>query len=291
MFNRLCIIGVGLIGGSLGRAARERGLCLSIIGAGREEDAENLRKAKALGVVDDYAFDIAEAADGADLVVMAVPVGASEGVFRALKSCWSAAAVYMDVGSIKGSVVEAAARVFGEAPANFVPAHPIAGAEKSGVEASHADLYRNKRVILTPLPQTDAWALGRVTAFWRAVGSEVSEMEVGHHDAVLAATSHLPHVVAYALVDMLGRRDETEEIFKYAAGGFRDFTRIASSDPQMWVDICAANRKEIVALIRQFGDELQKITAMLEVGALEQLYETFCYAKRARQRFLDQFEK
>ncbi|MEN8259274.1 MAG: prephenate dehydrogenase/arogenate dehydrogenase family protein [Pseudomonadota bacterium] len=291
MIDRLCVIGVGLIGGSIARAARERGLCREIIGAGREEDAENLCKALSLGVVDIFSVDLAEASETADYVVISVPVGENESVFRALRPAWSDRTVYTDVGSTKVSVVEAAKRVFGEVPANFVPAHPIAGAETSGVEAALADLYQDKRLILTPLAHTSSAALRAVSGFWQAIGCTVSEMTVEHHDAVLAATSHLPHVVAYALVDMLGKKDEKDEILQYAAGGFRDFTRIASSDPKMWLDICVANRNEIIDLLRQFINELNGMSSMLETGADRDLYETFCYAKNARQRFLDQFEK
>lgn len=291
MIERLCIVGVGLIGGSIARAARDNGLVREIVGTGREADIVNLRRAQSLGVVDSFSCDIAKACECADYVVIAVPVGASESVFRTLKSVWSERAIYTDVGSTKGSVVEAAKRVFGQVPPNFVPAHPIAGAEKSGVEAAMADLYRHKRLIVTPLGHTDSSAVARVRHFWEAIGCTVSEMTVEHHDAVLAATSHLPHVVAYALVDMLGKKDQKDEIFQYAAGGFRDFTRIASSDPHMWLDICAANREAIVDLLAQFINELSGIAEMLETGADQALFETFWDAKNARQRFLNQFEE
>lgn len=290
LFNKLCVIGVGLIGGSVAKAARARNLCAAIVGLGREEDRENLAEAQSLGVIDDYYFDAASALHGADLIVIAAPVGSVEAIFAALQEHWSASAVYTDVGSTKGNIVAAAQKVFGRVPRNFVPGHPIAGAEKSGVGAAQADLFQNKRFILTPLADTDSAAVQAVTRFWEALGASVSAMDIAHHDAVLAATSHLPHILAYALVDLLGRKDEQVEIFRYAAGGFKDFTRIASSDPAMWRDICIANRAEIAPLLLQLCDELQTVAALMERGDSQQLLEIFSYAKNARQRFLDQFE-
>jgi prephenate dehydrogenase len=290
MFNRLCIIGVGLIGGSIARAARLHGLARSIVGFGREQDSKNLETAKRLQVIDEYFFDIETALQGSDGVVIATPVGAIENVLVLLKPYWSKESVYTDVGSTKGNVIAAAERVFGMVPENLVPAHPIAGAEHSGVEASVDDLFLNKRLILTPLDHTEASALKIVTVFWERMGALVSVMDAGHHDAILAATSHLPHILAFALVDMLGRKDEQTEIFKYAAGGFRDFTRIASSDPTMWLDICSANKNQLIPLIQQLKDELDKIERLLGSDDFPQLFETFTYARNARQRFLDQFE-
>ncbi|MGR8933589.1 MAG: prephenate dehydrogenase/arogenate dehydrogenase family protein [Gammaproteobacteria bacterium] len=290
LFKKLCVIGVGLIGGSLAKAARERGLCATIVGLGREEDGDNLDTAQRLGVIDSYCFDAVSALHGADFIVIATPVGTIENIFSILKGCWSASAVYTDVGSTKGNIVAAAQKVFGSVPHNFVPGHPIAGAEKSGVGAAQTELFCHKRFILTPLSDTDPAALQTVRRFWEALGASVSLMDVAHHDAVLAATSHLPHILAYALVDLLGRKDEQVEIFKYAAGGFKDFTRIASSDPAMWRDICIANRAEIAPLLLQLGDEIKTVAALMERGDSRQLYEIFSYAKNARQRFLDQFE-
>lgn len=290
MFNRLCIIGVGLIGGSIARAARQRGLCNSIVGYGRQQDLQNLENAKRLAVIDDYTLNIEQALEGADCVVIATPVGAIESVLGLLKPFWSEQAIYTDVGSTKGNVIGAAERVFGAVPDNLVPAHPIAGAEQSGVEAAVDDLFLNKRLIITPVSNTRPEAWEKIQRFWEQMGSTVSVMDVRHHDAVLAATSHLPHILAFALVDMLGRKDEQSEIFKYAAGGFRDFTRIASSDPTMWLDICSANKNEIIPLIQQLKEELDKIESTLKNNDSRQLFETFTYARNARQRFLDQFD-
>jgi prephenate dehydrogenase len=289
MIQRLCVIGVGLIGGSVAAAARARGLAESIVGA--DADAGNLEEARALGVIDAGFSSIAEAAADSDLIVLATPVGAAGTILEALRPVWSETAVYTDVGSTKRSLVEAAERVFGIIPSNLVPGHPIAGAERSGVTAARPDLYDGRRVILTPLPGTSAAALDRVERFWTALGARVSNMEPGHHDEILAATSHLPHVLAFVLTEMLGRQDERQEIFQYAAGGFRDFTRIASSDPTMWLDICLANREAILPLIDDYRGALRRAAELLAAGDAAALYDLFARAREARQRFLDQLEK
>jgi prephenate dehydrogenase len=288
MPENLCVIGVGLIGGSVARAARQAGLFQRI--AGVDADPDNLARAQDLGVIDTAHSDAAEGAADANLVLLAAPVGAFEALFRALRPAWRDEAVYTDTGSTKGSVVEAARRVFGTVPTNFVPGHPIAGAEKSGVAASDAALFRHKRVILTPLEETDPRAVERVAAFWRALGAEVAEMSAERHDHLLAGTSHLPHVAAFALTHLLGREDESEDIFRYAAGGFRDFTRIASSDPVVWRDICLANREAIVERIKDLREELGGIAALIERGEGAALQRVFASANAARQRFLELFE-
>jgi prephenate dehydrogenase len=290
MFDRLCIIGVGLIGGSIARAARSHKLASRIVGYGREQEKQNLETAQRLGVIDEYFLDIGPALLDADGVVIAVPVGAIESVFALLKPYWSNGCVYSDVGSTKSSVIAAAERVFGTVPANLVPAHPIAGAENSGVESALTGLFERRRLIITPLTQTEAVALSKIQAFWKHMGAQVSIMSAEHHDAVLAATSHLPHLLAFALVDMLGRQDEQCEIFKYAAGGFRDFTRIASSDPTMWRDICVANKDQLIPLLHQLKTELERIEQLLVDNDGQRLFETFSYARNARQRFLEQLE-
>ncbi|HYE34534.1 prephenate dehydrogenase [Methylocaldum sp.] len=289
MIKRLCVIGVGLIGGSVARAARAKELCHEIVGV--DADTDNLRKALECGVIDVGFSDAKQGAANADLVMIATPVGAVETVFGALKPVWSDQTVVTDASSTKCNVIESAERVFGGVPENFVPGHPIAGAERSGVDASTANLYQGKRVILTPLTNTCPQALKQVESFWQSMGAKISEMEPAHHDEVLAATSHLPHVLAFTLTYMLGKKDEQQEIFQYAAGGFRDFTRIASSDPKMWLDICLANRREIVLLIDQFREELSVVAGLISRGAADDLYSLFSDARSARQRFLDQLEK
>jgi prephenate dehydrogenase len=290
MFKRLCIIGVGLIGGSIARTARQQGLSNNIVGYGRKLDEQNLQLAKQLGVIDDYTLELSSALQDTDCVVIATPVASIENIFALLKPFWSDKAIYTDVGSTKGSVIAAAERIFGTVPNNLVPAHPIAGAEQSGVAASVDNLFLNKRLIITPVDNTCSQAVQKIQCFWERLGALVSVMDVSHHDSVLAATSHLPHILAFALVDMLGHQDEQNEIFKYAAGGFKDFTRIASSDPTMWQDICLANKFEIIPLIEQLKGELDKIQRLLESNDTQQLFETFSYARNARQRFLDQFD-
>lgn len=284
MIERLCIIGVGLIGGSLARALREAGYCRFVVGAGR--NPENLRHAVELGVIDSYETDPARAVVGADMVLVAVPLGAMEAVFSVIRGNLADGAVLTDAGSAKVSVIEAARRAFGEVPANFVPGHPIAGIEQSGVAASLSGLYRKRRVILTPLPETDVAASRQVRAMWEAAGARVVDMDPVHHDEVLAATSHLPHVLAFTLVESLARLHDKAEIFEYAAGGFRDFTRIASSDPVMWRDICLANGAAIQQMIERFIGDLQVLDAAVEARDGDRLLQIFTDAKAARDRFV-----
>jgi prephenate dehydrogenase len=287
VFKRLCVIGTGLIGGSIARAARAQGLCQEVVAFGREKNLPNLQLAKQLGVIDQFYTDIAAALEGSDFVMIATPVGSMQSIFELIKPNWNDRALYSDAGSTKASVVAAVNAVFGYVPNNFVPAHPIAGAERSGVDASDAELFKNRRLIITPLDDTDPQAVDKLSRFWQRIGSSVSVMSVEHHDTVLAATSHLPHLLAFALVGLLGRKDEQREIFRYAAGGFKDFSRIASSDPTMWMDICLANKQEIIPLLQQFKAELNTIEQALAADQGQQLFDTFTYARNARQRFLD----
>jgi prephenate dehydrogenase len=287
VFKRLCVIGTGLIGGSIARAARAQGLCQEVVAFGREKNLPNLQLAKQLGVIDQFYTDIAAALEGSDFVMIATPVGSMQSIFELIKPNWNDRALYSDAGSTKASVVAAVNAVFGYVPNNFVPAHPIAGAERSGVDASDAELFKNRRLIITPLDDTNPQAVDKLSRFWQQIGSSVSVMSVEHHDTVLAATSHLPHLLAFALVGLLGRKDEQREIFRYAAGGFKDFSRIASSDPTMWMDICLANKQEIIPLLQQFKAELNTIEQALAADQGQQLFDTFTYARNARQRFLD----
>jgi prephenate dehydrogenase len=289
MIPHLTIIGVGLIGGSLARALKQAGYVGEVVGCSR--DATHLQKAVDLGVIDRFSTDAGEAVQGADMVLLAVPLGAMESCLNAMAGHLSADTVITDAGSAKGSVVRAAEAAFGELPAGFVPGHPIAGTECSGVEASFADLYQNRRVILTPLESTSAEALEKVRTMWQQAGATVDLMAVEHHDEVLAATSHLPHVLAYGLVDTLVRMDESEEIFRFAAGGFRDFTRIASSDPVVWRDICVANQTALLAMLERYQSDLQRFTGFVRAGDADALEELFRCAKAARDRFIDQLEK
>lgn len=286
MIARLTVIGVGLIGGSLARALRAAGAVDQVIGCGRS--VANLEQALELGVIDRYTQDPARAVQDADLVFIAVPLGAMRNTFAAIKGQLRNDAIVTDGGSVKGSVVADAQVVFGDVPTRLVPGHPIAGTEHSGVEASFPTLYRNRCVILTPLPATDLEALDRVTQMWRSCGAQVTNMGVAHHDQVLAATSHLPHMLAFGLVDALARlRENNDEIFRYAAGGFRDFTRIASSDPTMWRDICIANREQLGKMLCKFGDEMLDLAATIHRGNGDRLLEIFQRAKDTRDRYID----
>jgi prephenate dehydrogenase len=283
VIDRLCIIGVGLIGGSLAKDLRRLGLCREVIGCSRSH--EHLARARELGIIDAFDVDPAAAVAGADMVVLAVPLGAMAQTLAAMGAGLDPEAVLTDVGSAKCSVLAAARTVFGAIPGNFVPAHPIAGTEHSGVEAAVDGLFQGHRVILTPVDETRCEATERVADMWRAVGAEVLEMDPAHHDEVLAATSHLPHLLAYTLVDMLGRMEERVEMFRYAAGGFRDFTRIASSDPQMWHDICIANRGALVSALDRFQVDLGVAIDAIRDGDGAAIKEMFARAKGLRDRY------
>jgi prephenate dehydrogenase len=285
MIRRLAILGVGLIGGSLARALRGARAVEEVVGCGRS--LANLERAVELGVIDRFSREPGAAVEGADLVFVSVPLGAMRGIFAAIRDSLDPNAILTDGGSVKGSVVADARAVFGQVPPRLVPGHPIAGTERSGVDASFPELYRNRRVILTPLPETEPEAVERVDRMWRICGAQVSRMSVAHHDEILAATSHLPHMLAFGLVDSLARMDETEEIFRYAAGGFRDFTRIASSSPVMWRDICIANREAVSAMLGRFSVELTDLAESIRRGDGEQLLGIFERAKAARDRYVD----
>ncbi|GMQ96342.1 MAG: hypothetical protein BMS9Abin15_0011 [Gammaproteobacteria bacterium] len=288
MIERLCIIGVGLIGGSLALALRKAGMVKEIIGSGRK--AENLEYAVKLGAIDRYNLDPSVAVTDADMVVLAVPLGAMGAVMTSIKDHLNEDTVLTDVGSAKVAVVKAAQKVFGCVPKNLVPAHPIAGHEKSGVNAADGQLFKNKRVILTPAKDTDPAAISKVRAMWQNTGANVMEMEVSHHDDILAATSHLPHVLAFALMHALANSPQQKEIFRYAAGGLRDFTRIASSDPVMWRDICLSNTGPILEALSGFRGELDKLEHAIRTQCGDELADIFMTAGEARKHFLELLE-
>jgi len=281
--KRLTIIGVGLIGGSLARALRRAEVCDEIVGCGRDE--RHLQKAVELGVIDRYEMDAATAVSGADVVVLAVPLRAMVTVLTQMTPGLSADVVITDVGSAKGCVVEEARAVLGSRLCDFVPGHPIAGTEKSGVEASFAELFDGRGVILTPIEATDAVKCQRIRAMWEVAGAKVTEMAVLHHDEVLAATSHLPHLLAFSLVNTLASLDESKDIFAFAAGGFRDFTRIASSDPVMWRDICMENRDAMLEVLQLFNNDLKQLEEAVRDNDGEAVVNVFTRAKETRDRF------
>ena len=283
MIRKLCVVGTGLIGGSLARDLRRLGEVGEIVGSSR--NAANLERAVDLGIIDRFDVDIARAAAGADMVVVAVPLGATESVFERIRDALDDDAIITDVGSAKGSVVAAARTALGARLSRFVPAHPVAGTEHSGVDSSVERLFENRRVIVTPTVETDAGALERVSTMWTMVGADVIEMDVDHHDEVLAATSHLPHMLAYTLVDVLGRTSRRAEIFRYSAGGLRDFTRVASSDPRMWQDICSANRDAIVRELERFRAALGRLTDAVRREDGEYVRSVFTRAKSTRDEY------
>jgi len=284
MIERLAIIGVGMIGSSLALALKQAGVVGHVVGCGRNQS--NLEKGIELGVIDSYHVSVGDAVDGADTVVVAVPLGAMKSVFEQISGAITDDMVITDVGSAKASVVKAAKASFGARAGQFVPGHPIAGAEKSGVEAGLASLYQNRRVILTPLDSTDPAAVTKIDQMWRSCGAKIDYLDVEHHDRVLAATSHLPHMLAYSLVNYLSNLNEHDEIFNYAAGGFRDFTRIASSDPVMWRDVCISNSDVLLKFIEGYKDELDQVSAAIRNQDGERLLRLFGKAKSERDSLI-----
>ncbi|TQV84208.1 bifunctional prephenate dehydrogenase/3-phosphoshikimate 1-carboxyvinyltransferase [Exilibacterium tricleocarpae] len=292
LINKLVVIGLGLIGGSLAAGLKANGRCGEVIGIARRQDT--CEQAKALGIVDRAYTSLSEVAaelGERDLIFIAVPTLAVARVFAEIKAVVSPQVTLTDGASVKGSVLAAAVEVFGEVPAQLVPGHPIAGSEKSGVTAARAELYRDHRVILTPTPETGQAHRDKVRRVWQSVGAEVLEMPVAEHDEVLAATSHLPHAIAYSLVDTLANDAENENIFRYAAGGFRDFTRIASSDPVMWHDIMRANRDSVLKALDLFSQNLAGLRQAIETEDSETLLGVFTRAKAARDHFTKMLAK
>jgi prephenate dehydrogenase len=284
LFSRVAILGVGLIGGSFALALKQAKACAHVVGAGR--NAANLKLALERGVIDSIAADAVAAAHGADLVLLSAPVAQFPKLFRDVAPVLGPKAIVTDGGSTKRDVVTAARAALGRKIAQFVPAHPIAGAEKSGAGAANADLFRDKRVIVTPLTENSDSAVKRVHDAWSACGARITRMEPEEHDAILGAVSHLPHVLAYALVHELASRENGAQLFGYAAGGFRDFTRIASSHPEMWRDICMANRDRLLIELHRYVEALGAIQKLLEAGDAAGLEKLFAEAREARDKWI-----
>jgi len=284
VIEKLAIIGTGLIGGSLARALRRADAVEEIVGYGRS--LNNMKLAVESGVVDRAEVSLAKAVEGVDMVVLATPVAAMQETIAGLGPLVTEDMVITDVGSVKAPLIEAAYEAFDDLFGRFVPGHPIAGKECSGVRHADADLFDGNRVILCPESDTDDDAVDAVREMWDIVGADVIFMSARRHDAILAASSHLPHVLSYALVDNLVRRDEHREIFRFSAGGFRDFTRIAGSDPEMWRDICLANGKEILACLESYREDLGMLMDAIQSGDGDQLLETFERARHARDVFI-----
>ena len=281
MIKQLTLIGVGLIGGSLARALRAAGQVQEVIGFGR--NLANLQQAVDLGVIDRIETSMARAVGDADMVVLASPVGAMAGLFSEMAPYILDKTIITDVGSVKGSIVDAARAALGVRFRNYVPGHPLAGREKSGVAASVVDLFQGQRVILTPLAETDAFALAAVDSMWRAAGAEIITMSAIEHDEILAATSHLPHLLAYLLVDLLAHEPVERQMFDFIGNGFRDMTRIAASDPVMWRDIGLANRTAILQALGGYRADLDALVAALERGDAAYLEAFFTRARQARR--------
>ncbi|MBC6907457.1 prephenate dehydrogenase/arogenate dehydrogenase family protein [Saccharophagus sp. K07] len=285
--RRLVVIGLGLIGGSLAKAARQRQICEQVIGITLSEEVA--AQALALGVVDRASTSLAEVAPElgkGDVIFIAVPTLSVKAVLQRVKELVSSPEVTItDGASVKGSVLQDVKDVYGIVPPQVVLGHPIAGSEKSGVTASNGDLYVRHRVILTPTEETAEEHLQRVTTLWEGVGAEVLHLSVPEHDEILGATSHLPHAIAFSLVDTLAHDSNNEQIFRYAAGGFRDFTRIASSDAVMWRDIMLANSEAVVKAIDLFTANVTRLRQAIHDRDGDALLQTFQRAKAARDHF------
>lgn len=282
-FDTVVIFGVGLIGGSFALGLKAAGAVRRVIGLGR--NPANLERALELGVIDEACADPA-AVTGADLVLLAMPVGQMAAVMGSIASHLRAGTVVTDGGSTKQDVVALAYREFKGCAAQFVPGHPIAGAEHSGVAAARADLYQKRKVVLTPLPENSERSIRRVRAAWRLCGARLFRMQPAEHDRVFAAVSHLPHLLSYALVDQVARHPNGKALFEYAAGGFRDFTRIASSHPEMWRDICIANRRALLQELDGYQRELTEVKQLLQKGDAAGLEKIFARARAARNKWL-----
>jgi cyclohexadieny/prephenate dehydrogenase len=286
LFDRIALVGIGLIGSSLARVIRREGLARHVAISTRS--ASTLARAEELGLGDSYSTDPAIAAAGADLVVVSGPVGASGEAAEAIAPALKAGAIVTDVGSTKGSVI---AQMRPRLPTNvhFIPGHPLAGTEKSGPDAGFAELFENRWCVFTPLPDTDPEALERLSEFWRRCGSNVDTMDPDHHDMVLAIVSHLPHIIAYNIV---GTADDLQtvtksEVIKYSASGFRDFTRLAASDPTMWRDVCLHNKDAILEMLARFSEDLASLQRAIRWGDGDKLFDLFTRTRAVRRSIIE----
>ncbi|MCL6708645.1 prephenate/arogenate dehydrogenase family protein [Pseudomonas sp. R2.Fl] len=285
LFDRIALIGIGLIGSSIARDVKALGLAKDVVISTRS--AETLRRAEELDLGTCYVLSAADAVRDADLVIVSVPVGASEEVAKQIAPHLKAGAIVTDVGSTKASVI---AQMQPHLPphVHFIPGHPLAGTEKSGPDAGFAGLFRGRWCIFTPLPDTDPAALSRLKAFWEALGSRIDEMDPQHHDKVLAIVSHLPHIIAYNIV---GTADDLEtvtesEVIKYSASGFRDFTRLAASDPTMWRDVCLHNKDAILEMLARFSEDLAYLQRAIRWGEGDKLFELFTRTRDVRRSII-----
>jgi prephenate dehydrogenase len=278
--QKIVIFGVGLIGGSFALALRKASVAGEVVGFGRT--VASLEQAQRLGILDRIGSDIATEVCNADLILLATPVAQMAELFARIAPYLGANTLSTDGGSTKGDVVAAARLHLGGKLAQFVPAHPIAGAEKSGAAAAQADLYQGKKVVLTPLPENSSVAIARVRAAWELCGATVSELTPEQHDEVFAAVSHLPHLLSFALVHDIAQREDRDLLLSFAASGFRDFTRIAASSPEMWRDICLANREALLRELQRYQNEISQLNQALENNDAAKLEEVFSLAKAVR---------
>ncbi|PJI39729.1 MAG: prephenate dehydrogenase [Rhizobium sp.] len=286
MFDRIALIGIGLIGSSIARDVKALGLARDVVVSTRS--AETLKRAEELELGTSYALSAADAVEGADLVIVSVPVGASEAVARQIAPHLKPGAIVTDVGSTKASVIAQMAPHMPKT-VHFIPGHPLAGTEKSGPDAGFTGLFQGRWCIFTPLPGTDPAALARLKAFWEALGSKIDEMDPEHHDKVLAIVSHLPHIIAYNIV---GTADDLEtvtqsEVIKYSASGFRDFTRLAASDPTMWRDVCLHNKDAILEMLARFSEDLAYLQRAIRWGEGDKLFELFTRTRAVRRSIIE----
>ena len=282
--RRLVIFGVGLIGGSFALALKQKRAVKHVVGVGRSR--ANLATARRLGIIDEIAKDAAHAVTDADLVLVAVPLAQTGAVLSHIAPHLDRRAIVTDAGSTKRDVIACARRHLGAAFPRFVPAHPIAGTEKSGAAAADANLFRDHRLIITPQPETDAAAVKRVAALWRLAGMRVAVFDAAEHDRIYAAVSHLPHVISYALVNYIAGRADGRRLFRHTGGGFRDASRLGGSSPEMWRDICCANRDALLPALDGYLAELEFLRGMIDAGDGDALLERFAHSRAARARWL-----
>ncbi|AZG12295.1 MULTISPECIES: prephenate dehydrogenase [Cupriavidus] len=282
-FSRVVIVGVGLIGGSLALSLKRAGVVGTVVGVGRS--GASLDKALALGVIDEAATSLAEAARGASLIVLCAPVAQNFALLHALEPHLQPGTIVTDAGSTKSDVIMAAKTALGDKVAQFVPAHPIAGREQHGVEAALNDLYREKKVVMCPLQENSRADVAAVRAMWEAAGADVHVMSAVQHDAVFASVSHLPHVLSFALVAQVANAEDAALKLGFAGGGFRDFTRIAASSPEMWRDICLANREALLREIGTYEAMLAHLKAQIKSGDGAALERVFQRASETRQKW------
>ncbi|MEZ5780270.1 MAG: prephenate/arogenate dehydrogenase family protein [Rhizobiaceae bacterium] len=286
LFDKIALIGIGLIGSSLARVIRRENLAREIAIATRSQDT--LDRARELELGDIYTTDMAEGVRDADLVIVSVPVGSSGDVAEQIAPALKTGAIVTDVGSTKGSVIAQMAPFIPHG-VHFIPGHPLAGTEKSGPDAGFADLFQNRWCIFTPLPDTDPQALEKLSEFWRRCGSNIDTMDPEHHDKVLAIVSHLPHIIAYNIV---GTADDLQtvtksEVIKYSASGFRDFTRLAASDPTMWRDVCLHNRDAILEMLARFSEDLAFLQRAIRWGDGDKLFDLFTRTRAVRRSIIE----